>query len=144
MAGSCPGMRTDIPWRGSGTALRGAASRSRMTSEACSRDELHGKLEAARSECRRLESLVLKREQALEEVERQLQQAQKMETLGTLVAGVAHENQQSHHLLLYNLPLLQKTWADFMPVLLEHCRWNPSAPSGGFTCPLFKRTISRS
>jgi len=109
-----------------------------MTSEACSRDELHGKLEAARAECRRLESLVLKREQALEEVERQLQQAQKMETLGTLVAGVAHEINNPINLLLYNLPLLQKTWADFMPVLLEHCRMEPERTFGGFTCPFLK------
>jgi signal transduction histidine kinase len=109
-----------------------------MTWEACSRDELLGKLEAARNECRRLESLVLKREQALEEVERQLQQAQKMETLGTLVAGVAHEINNPINLLLYNLPLLQKTWADFMPVLLEHGRMEPERTFGGFTYTFLK------
>ena len=49
------------------------------------------KAEVRCDECRRLESLLRKTELALGDAERQLQQSQKMEALGTLVASVAHE-----------------------------------------------------
>jgi nitrogen-specific signal transduction histidine kinase len=69
----------------------------------------------------------------LRDVERQLQQAQKMEALGTLVAGVAHEINNPLNLILYNLPLLQKTWADLLPVLTAHRHDEPEKKFGGFT-----------
>ena len=47
----------------------------------------------------------------------QLLHAQKMETLGTLVAGVAHEINNPVNLLLYNIPLFEKLWQDVLPVL---------------------------
>jgi len=84
-------------------------------------------------ECQRLESLLRKTDRALRDVERQLQQAQKMEALGTLVAGVAHEINNPLNLILYNLPLLQKTWADLLPVLTAHRRDEPQKKFGGFT-----------
>lgn len=84
-------------------------------------------------ECRRLESLLRKTELALDGAERQLQQAQKMEALGTLVAGVAHEINNPLNLILYNLPLLQKTWADLLPVMTAHRRHEPEKKFGGFT-----------
>jgi signal transduction histidine kinase len=62
---------------------------------------------------------VRKNETALRQVEQQLQQAQKMETLGTLVAGVAHEINNPINLIIYNLPLLQKIWADLLAVLIS-------------------------
>lgn len=84
-------------------------------------------------ECRRLESLLRQTESALNDAERQLQQAQKMEALGTLVAGVAHEINNPLNLILYNLPLLQKTWADLLPVLTAHRRDEPGKKFGGLT-----------
>ena len=87
----------------------------------------------AGSECRRLESLLRQTELALRDTERQLQQAQKMEALGTLVAGVAHEINNPINLILYNLPLLRKTWADLLPVLIAHRRHEPEKKFGGFT-----------
>jgi signal transduction histidine kinase len=87
----------------------------------------------AASECRRLESLLRQTELALKDAERQLQQAQKMEALGTLVAGVAHEINNPINLILYNLPLLQKTWTDLLPVLIDHRRREPDKKFGGFT-----------
>jgi signal transduction histidine kinase len=84
-------------------------------------------------ECRRLESLLRKTELALADAERQLQQSQKMEALGTLVAGVAHEINNPLNLMLYNLPLLQKTWADLLPVLTAHRCHEPEKKFGGFT-----------
>jgi C4-dicarboxylate-specific signal transduction histidine kinase len=109
-----------------------------MTQEGRTREDLLQDLAAARSECKRLESLVRMREQALKEAGQQLQQAQKMEALGTLVAGVAHEINNPINLILYNLPLLKKTWADFMPLLLEHRRSEPDRTFGGFTYDFLK------
>lgn len=109
-----------------------------MTEEVRSREGLLQELAAAQTECKRLESLVLTLEQALKEAEQQLQQAQKMEALGTLVAGVAHEINNPINLILYNLPLLQKTWADFMPLLMEHRRSQPDRTFGGFTYDFLK------
>ena len=71
-------------------------------------------------------------ENALRESQQQLQQAQKMETLGTLVAGVAHEINNPINLIMYNIPLIQKIWTDFMPVLMEKKQMEPGRKFGGF------------
>lgn len=92
-------------------------------------------------ECRRLESLLRKAELALGDAERQLQQAQKMEALGTLVAGVAHEINNPLNLLLYNLPLLQKTWADLLPVMTARRRHEPEKKFGGFTYDFLEENL---
>ena len=55
-----------------------------------------------------------------------------METLGTLVAGVAHEINNPINLIMYNIPLLQKIWADFMPVLKDRQQDAPGQRFGGF------------
>ena len=71
-------------------------------------------------------------EKALREIQPQLQQAQKMETLGTLVAGVAHEINNPINLIMYNIPLLKKIWVDFLPVLMEKKQKAPERKFGGF------------
>jgi signal transduction histidine kinase len=70
-------------------------------------------------------------EKALHEIQPQLQQAQKMETLGTLVAGVAHEINNPINLIMYNLPLLEKIWLDFLPILMERKQREPERKFGG-------------
>lgn len=50
-------------------------------------------------------------------IEKQLFQAQKMDALGTLVAGAAHEINNPINLMLFNLPLFEKMWRDLMPLL---------------------------
>ncbi len=50
-------------------------------------------------------------------LESHLFQSQKMESLGTLVAGVAHEINNPINLIMFNLPLIQKIWKDLEPAL---------------------------
>jgi len=72
-------------------------------------------------------------EEALQESQQQLYQAQKMDALGTLVAGVAHEINNPLSQVMFNMPLLQKLWRDMLPVLKEHSGKNPDLKYGGLT-----------
>jgi PAS domain S-box-containing protein len=54
------------------------------------------------------------------QIEKQLSQAQKMDALGTLVAGVAHEINNPINLILFNLPIFEKIWKDVLPILEKH------------------------
>ena len=55
-------------------------------------------------------------EEQLRKSRDQLFQSQKMEALGTLVAGVAHEINNPINLIMYNIPLIQRIWQDFKPM----------------------------
>jgi signal transduction histidine kinase len=100
-------------------------------------------IEQLRAENRRLETLARKSEAALRQVEQQLQQAQKMETLGTLVAGVAHEINNPINLIIYNLPLLQKIWADLLAALVCLPAGASERKFGGFTIDFLKDNLTR-
>lgn len=96
------------------------------------REQLISQLKALHQKIEHLETIQQRNEKALQDSQQQLQQAQKMETLGTLVAGVAHEINNPINLIMYNIPLLQKIWADFMPVLKERQEMEPNQRFGGF------------
>ena len=96
------------------------------------REQLIDELASLRHKIEELEEIQQRNEKALHDSQQQLQQAQKMETLGTLVAGVAHEINNPINLIMYNIPLLQKIWADFMPVLKERQQAAPNQRFGGF------------
>ena len=72
-------------------------------------------------------------EEALQGSQQQLYQAQKMDALGMLVAGVAHEINNPLSQVMFNMPLLQKLWLDLLPVLKEHSQRNPDLKYGGLT-----------
>jgi len=57
------------------------------------------------------------------ESEHRLQQivhADRLASLGEVVAGVAHEINNPNSFITYNVPLLEETWEMFRPILLEH------------------------
>ena len=63
------------------------------------------------------------RVRAEEEIERHrklLVQADKLSSLGTLVAGVAHEINNPTSLITMSAPILQEAWNDIMPILEAH------------------------
>jgi len=103
-----------------------------MNDEQKSRTMLIRGMAALRQRLEELEAQRRHDHQALEESQQQLQQAQKMETLGTLVAGVAHEINNPLNLIIYNIPLLKKIWLDFLPLLVEHKKLAPEQKFGGF------------
>ncbi len=103
-----------------------------MNDEEKTKAQLISEMQIMRRQLEHLETLQRQYEKTLRDSQHQLQQAQKMETLGTLVAGVAHEINNPINLIMYNIPLLQKIWADFMPVLKERQQREPDQKFGGF------------
>lgn len=114
-----------------------------MTENEFDREHLVQQLADACAQNRRLESRVRNTEITLREAEQRLQQAQKMETLGTLVAGVAHEINNPINLILYNLPLLQKIWTDLLPALISLAESSPERKFGGFTADFLKDNLAQ-
>ena len=104
-----------------------------MNDEQKTHAQLIGELDELREQITRLEAQNRRAEKSLKECQQQLQQAQKMETLGTLVAGVAHEINNPINLIMYNLPLIQKVWHDLLPVLMAQREKAPDRKYGGFT-----------
>ena len=90
-----------------------------MTDENKVKQGLIGEIARMRRQIEQLEATQRRTEKSLRESQLQLQQAQKMETLGTLVAGVAHEINNPINLIIYNIPLLKKIWTDFLPILMK-------------------------
>jgi signal transduction histidine kinase/ActR/RegA family two-component response regulator len=110
-----------------------------MTENESDREHLVQQLAEACAQNRRLESRLRNTEITLREAEQRLQQAQKMETLGTLVAGVAHEINNPINLILYNLPLLQKIWT----ALISLAESAPERKFGGFTADFLKDNLAQ-
>jgi signal transduction histidine kinase/ActR/RegA family two-component response regulator len=103
-----------------------------MNDEDKTKEQLIAQLAAMHQRIEQLEARLRRDAQVLRESQQQLHQAQKMETLGTLVAGVAHEINNPINLIMYNLPLLQKIWSDFLPIMLERQQSEPERKFGGF------------
>ncbi len=76
-------------------------------------------------------------------IEKQLSQTQKMEALGTLVAGVAHEINNPVNLILFNLPLFEKMWRDLIPMLDRVGEGLRNAKFGGLTYAFIKENMPR-
>jgi len=68
---------------------------------------------------------------ALEQARTDLYQAQKMEALGTLVSGVAHEINNPTNLIMLNIHLFKSLWQDLLPLLTELKANDPERKFGG-------------
>jgi nitrogen-specific signal transduction histidine kinase len=84
-----------------------------------------------------------KTERELEESRQQLYQSQKMEALGTLVAGAAHEINNPVNLIQFNIPLLGKVWQDLIPVIRKQEQKKPGAKYGGLTCAFLEENLEQ-
>jgi PAS domain S-box-containing protein len=73
----------------------------------------------------------------------ELFQSQKMESLGTLVAGVAHEINNPINIIMNNAPLLQKIWQDIQPVMEKYAAANPQKKFGGLTYEFIKENLNQ-
>jgi len=70
-------------------------------------------------------------EQAAREKQEQLLQADKMVSLGVLVAGMAHEINNPNSVMTLNLPLFMDIWEDIAPLLETYYRENGDFLAGG-------------
>jgi PAS domain S-box-containing protein len=73
----------------------------------------------------------------------ELFQSQKMESLGTLVAGVAHEINNPINIIMNNAPLLQRIWKDVQPVMERHAKSNPKNKYGGLTYDFIRDNLGQ-
>lgn len=79
-----------------------------------------------------------KAEEQTESKQRQLIQADKMATLGTMVSGIAHEVNNPNNFILLNARFLQKVWEDIIPVVKEYSQSHEDFSVAGF--PVNKST----
>ena len=63
----------------------------------------------------------------------QILQADKLSSLGEVVAGVAHEINNPNSFIAYNVPLLEETWQIFKPVIDEYLKNNPDAKANNIS-----------
>jgi signal transduction histidine kinase len=82
-------------------------------------------------------------QQALKESQGHLYQAQKMEALGTLVAGVAHEINNPISLIMFNLPIVRRVWQDLLPIITQSAPSATSRKYGGFSLDYLQSHFGR-
>ncbi len=75
-------------------------------------------------------------EHGLRQSQAQLRQVQKMEALGTLLAGVAHEINNPINTLMFNVSMLSDIWRDVLPLLRQKAQEEPGARFGGIPIKL--------
>ena len=80
-------------------------------------------------------------EEEKKKLEAQLYHSQKIDTLGALVAGVAHEINNPVNKIIFDIPLLKKIWIDILPVLAAQTRKEPHQKYGGLTYEFLKENL---
>lgn len=77
------------------------------------------------------------------QLEAQLLEVQKMEAVGSLVAGVAHEINNPINTIIMNAPLLERIWHDLEPVMAQHAAGEPDKKYGGLTHDFLKENLAQ-
>lgn len=75
--------------------------------------------------------------------QQQLQQADKMISLGLLVSGVAHEINNPNSIALLNVPILARSWESAKPVLDEYYEENGDFSIGGIEYSTMRDQLPR-
>lgn len=75
---------------------------------------------------------------------KQLRQADKMASLGFLVAGIAHEINNPNNFILLNVQLFLKIWKDITPILDEYYNNNGDFVLAGMLYGMAKNKIAQS
>ncbi len=63
----------------------------------------------------------------------QVVQADKLASLGEVVAGVAHEINNPNSFITYNIPLLEESWQAFAPIVTKYAENHPEIKQGNIT-----------
>jgi C4-dicarboxylate-specific signal transduction histidine kinase len=88
----------------------------------------------------RLRAAILEREN--QQHQEHLSHAEKLATLGTVVAGVAHEINNPNNSLLLDAQLNEKAWKAITPILDKHAFDNGEFDIGGYTYNEFKEELA--
>lgn len=87
---------------------------------------------------------IKKAEELTEIKQRQLIQADKMVSLGTMVTGIAHEINNPNNFILLNARFLQKVWEDIRPILREYFEQREDFIVAGFPASKSEVKITQS
>ncbi len=87
-------------------------------------EERTSELEAANKQLKKDIAARKKAEKEAESRRQQLIEADKMVSLGVLVAGVAHEINNPNNFISMNTPILNRAWDDCMPILEKYAEEN--------------------
>lgn len=74
-------------------------------------------------------------------LEKQVQQRERMASLGLLISGVAHEINNPNNFISFNLPILKDYIEEITPILDAHARRNPELEMANMRYDEFKRDL---